>query len=93
MTEEEVMRIVDRAAAAKGASLRSESSVRPTPACPSLPRLERGVRTGDWTEPELQHVSACVACQHSLSVIRRLAPLEQSDGREAKADTTEKSRI
>jgi hypothetical protein len=46
-----------------------------TPGCPSLPRLERGVRTDDWTAPERKHLAGCLYCKNTLRIARRLAPV------------------
>jgi hypothetical protein len=63
--------LLDRVIAAKGASLRRWRTVTAdAPGCFSVPRLERGERTGDWTDDERRHLGACVACQRTRTLLR-----------------------
>jgi hypothetical protein len=90
MTGEELLSLLDRVISAKGASLQQQESVCfPTTACYSVPRLERGARTADWTEEEQRHLAGCAACQRTLAIIQRLGDLEEFEAEEAKIVITD----
>jgi hypothetical protein len=78
MTGEELFRWLDRVITARGMSLRHQEAVSPTMACFSVPRLDRGARTGDWTEQELRHLAGCLDCRRALEITAHLAPLEEN---------------
>ena len=63
----------DELLSARGADLwRQAPGWSPTPACPSLPRLERGARTDDWSDQERRHLAGCAYCRKTLAIARRL---------------------
>jgi hypothetical protein len=83
--EHEERQRIDELLSARGADLfRQAPGWSPTPACPSLPRLERGARTDDWSDEERRHLAGCAYCRKTLAIARRLesppapTPPEQS---------------
>jgi hypothetical protein len=80
MNEEALLNLIDQLVEAAGED--GEPVAVPwlrTPGCPSLPRLERGVRTNDWSEPERKHLAGCPYCQNTSRIARRLAPVSHPE--------------
>jgi hypothetical protein len=73
MNEADLTALVDRLVEARDAHLRGKAGPERTADCPSLPRLDRGARTNDWTDAERQHIAGCEYCKRTVAIARRMS--------------------